>query len=180
LVRIAGWTPEQDPNLKDKIHFADEIIQVNGADIRSIQQLHLLYPTVTPGTPIELKILSIPQGSIYSMQRPINPRRDMGIILRKKKNEISLIEERSLAYQMQIPNRIEPYIYGTKDVSVVITEVDGLPLNPFDRNEQFYSRLEQIKPHEQFYLIVHPNDFFKLIKQQLKLMKNFKRFIHDS
>ena len=91
-----------------------------------------------------------------------------------------IIEEKSLAWQMQLPSRMEPYIYGAKDVPAVITEVDGFPLNPFDRSEQFFARLEKLEPNSTFNLIIHPSDLVKLIRKQLKQSRNFKRFIHDS
>lgn len=66
------------------------------------------------------------------------------------------------------------------EVPAVITEVEGIPLNPFAKNEQFFHRLEKLAHGTSFNIIIHPRDLIKLIKSQLKLHKNYKKFLHDS
>lgn len=61
----------------------------------------------------------------------------------------------------------------------VITEVEGIPLNPFAKNEQFFQRIEKFVLGKSFNIIIHPRDLIKLIKLQLKLQKNYKKFLHD-
>lgn len=61
----------------------------------------------------------------------------------------------------------------------VITEVEGIPLNPFAKNEQFFQRVEKLPQGTSFNIIIHPCDLIKLIKCQLKTQKNYKKFLHD-
>ena len=61
----------------------------------------------------------------------------------------------------------------------MITEVNGIPLNPFATNEQFYKRIVTLNNGSEIRLVTHPYDFIKLIKQQLKNMKNVKKFLQS-
>lgn len=82
---------------------------------------------------------------------------------------------------IQVPSRVTPYIYGgASEVAAVITELDGIPLNPFAANEQLFQRFERVVDGATTNLIVHPSDLVKLFKQELKTRKNWKRFVHDN
>lgn len=85
----------------------------------------------------------------------------------------------SKAAKIGIPAKMTPFLYGRTEVAAVITEIDGIPMNLFATNEQFYKRLEKIPNGNEIKIIIQPHDFVKLIKQQLKTLKNLKRFLHE-
>ena len=69
----------------------------------------------------------------------------------------------------------------TSEVPAVITEVDGIPLSLYARNEQFFHRLEQIPIDSPVNITLHPNDFCVLLARQLKTqIKEYLNFVHDS
>uniref|UniRef100_A0A915CNS6 PH domain-containing protein n=1 Tax=Ditylenchus dipsaci TaxID=166011 RepID=A0A915CNS6_9BILA len=180
LFWIAGWNPEKDNYLRNIIHFGDEVVQIGNVPVRSLQQIsHLFFTQSLPGTPIALTVRSIPYGSVYSITKPLNPKKSLGIVLHKKKNMIASIEDKSVAMLAKVPSKVPPYVYGSAEVSAVITEIDGIPLNPYAKNEQFFQRLERLSQGTVFNVVVQPRDLVKLLKQKLKHSNNYKKLIHD-
>ncbi|KAH7728264.1 hypothetical protein AAVH_04508 [Aphelenchoides avenae] len=180
-VWISGWSPERDNCLCGVIHFGDEIVQVGSKIVEGIHEIpRIFYEQSIPGKPIEIKIRKFPHGETFSITKPQSAKKPIGIVLHKRKNRIESIDEKSAAWSAGLPSRLPPYIYGSSDVPAVITEVNNVPLNPFACNDSLYHRLERQPPGTSFTVIVHPHDLVKNLKQQLKSLKNYKKFIHDS
>ena len=124
----------------------------------------------------------MPHGSTYVIKKPndLYTPRSFGIIFHKKKNRIEEIVPLSKAAKAGIPAKMSPFLYGRSEVASVITEVDGIPLNPFAINEQFYRRVEKVPNGSEVKLVIQPHDFVKLVKKQLKTTKNLKKFVHEN
>ncbi|KAI1724440.1 hypothetical protein Ddc_05677 [Ditylenchus destructor] len=213
---ITGWNPVRDNLLKNLIHFGDEVVQIGNEPVRNINQIPaLFYANSLPGMPIEIVIRPIPNGSTYSIAKPLNPKKSLGIAFHKKTNTIVLnddsnkmppnspkyIGDNAQVTFTRIPSKVPAYFfargmvmsdknegsssdtlkrnYTITEVPAVITEVDGIPLNPFAKNEQFFQRLERFSQGTVFTVIIHPLDFVDALKDSLKLNKNYKRTIHD-
>ncbi|KAE9552639.1 hypothetical protein FO519_004152 [Halicephalobus sp. NKZ332] len=162
-VWIGGWSEEQNATLTNLIHFGDQLVEVNGKQI-----------------PIKLR--SMPHGSTYVVKKPhdLYTPRSFGIIFHNRKNRIDEIVPLSRAAKAGIPGKMGPFLYGRSEVASVVTEMDGVPLNPFAINEQFYRRVEKVPNGAEIKLVIQPHDFVKLVKKQLKTMKNMKKFVHEN
>jgi hypothetical protein len=181
-VWIAGWSPTSELCLKGVIHFGDQVVQIGDQLVEKIGDVQkAIYECAIPGKPLEIKVRQIPHGEVFSIVKPQNPKKSIGIIMHKRKNRVESVEDKSPARASGLQSRLAPYVYGPTDVPAVITEVNDVPLNPFARNDSFFHRLEQIPPGGPCNIIVHPYDLVKLIKQQLKTnIKNYKKFFYDS
>lgn len=184
---VAGWAKEQDSILKDVIKFGDEVLEIGGTEIHNGGDLINSFGSISSTTAtngatkatVSIKISSIPIGSTYSFEKVQNPKKSLGIVLHKRKNEIASVIKRSPADFVQLSSHMSPYIYSMSNVPASITEVNGIPLNPFAQNEQLFKRLEEIPSEQSFSLVIHPSDFVRLIKHRLKHVKGYKRYIHD-
>jgi hypothetical protein len=181
-VWIAGWAESQNSLLCDKIHVGDQLVEVDGTPIKSIKQFpNVFHNHSMPGQPIPLKIRTLPHGTTYLIVKPFNvyTPRTFGIILHKKKNRIDEIIPHTPAAKAGLLPKQQPFLWGREYVSPVITEVNGIPLNPFATNEQFYKRIEKLTNGSEIRIIIQPYDFCKLIKQQLKSIKNLKHYLQS-
>uniref|UniRef100_A0A7E4UVQ7 PH domain-containing protein n=1 Tax=Panagrellus redivivus TaxID=6233 RepID=A0A7E4UVQ7_PANRE len=167
---VSGWSEEKNGALCHLLHFGDQIVEVNDTPVRSLSELPGIFLGARPGIPIPFKIRSTPHGQTYTLTKPKNvyTPRSFGIVLHKKKNRIEEVVPRSPAFLSGIPAKMSPFLYGRTEVSSVITEVNGIPLNPFAANDLFYKRMEQVPNGTDFQIVVQPKDFITLIKDQLK------------
>lgn len=53
-------------------------------------------------------------------------------------------------------------------VQSVITEVEDIPLDMFSKNKEPLQKIDSIPSGHSFSVVVHPRDFVKLLKAQLK------------
>lgn len=180
---IAGWSPKVDTNLRNIVHFGDEVVKISGIEIQNIQQLSEIYAKTRPGVPIELLLRANPRSKVFTLLKTENPKKEMGIVLHKKKNKIAFIERMSPADCSGIPTHLPPYFFNPSphrdEVPAIITELDGIPMDLYARNDQFFRRLEQKPIGSSINLTIHPEDFCKLIASQLKIRKNFNHFVHN-
>lgn len=186
IVWIAGWSPLVDQSLRNILHFGDQVVEMAGIPLLNVKQLRDIYANAEPGVQIPLLLRANDSARVYTLTRPENPRKELGIVLHKRENKISSIEPGSAAYQAQIPARLPPYFLldrrkTTKnDVSAVITELDGVPLSLY-QNDQFYRRLDKLPVGTPINLTLHPKDFCALVARNLKSQNlKCKRFVRDS
>ncbi|KAL7069962.1 hypothetical protein ACQ4LE_010779 [Meloidogyne hapla] len=192
-VLMAGWKPIADKSLQNILHFGDELCQVAGITIYSVKQLPEIYTNSTPGIPIELVIRPNSNAQIYTLKKDNESGKDLGIVLHKRKNKISSIIKDSKAYKASIPNCLPSYFYipeptnsnnkqiEERTVSAIITELNGIPLSLYSKNEQLFKRIDQLQNGTEINLTLLPTDFCDLILRQLKAQcKDYQKFMHDS
>jgi PDZ domain-containing secreted protein len=85
---VAGWSPDQDTNLRNILHFGDEVLKMAGFTLRTVKQLPEIYANTMPGVQIELTLRANAGAKVYTLTRPSNPKKELGIVLHKRKNKV--------------------------------------------------------------------------------------------
>lgn len=93
IFRVAGWSTKVDTNLRNILHFGDEVEMMAGCPLKSIQQLPQIYANTKPGVQIELLLRANHSAKVYTLTRPNNPKKELGIVLHKKKNKVSILNQ---------------------------------------------------------------------------------------
>uniref|UniRef100_A0A1I7YWR6 PH domain-containing protein n=1 Tax=Steinernema glaseri TaxID=37863 RepID=A0A1I7YWR6_9BILA len=177
-VWVAGWTPESNKHLGQVLRVGDEIIEIGEVEVKGIAQVPtLLHTQSIPGNPVSVRVRPVPTGRVCTFVKPLSGPKTLGITLHKKKNRIDAVARNSVMGKGHLPAVMDSYSTEKQYVSSVITDVDDTPMNPFASDEQLVRRLEAIRPGAVFAVTVHPHDFVKLLKTQLKQIKGYKRFI---
>ncbi|KAK0397209.1 hypothetical protein QR680_002034 [Steinernema hermaphroditum] len=180
-VWVAGWSAEYNKQLCQVLRIGDEIIEVGDVKVTGIQEVPGLFHTQSiPGNPVSLKVRPIPTGYVCSFVKPLSGSKTLGITLHKKKNRIEAVAKNSVAGKAHLPAVVAAFSRDKSYVSTVITDIDDTPMNPFANNDQLVRRLEAIRHGAVFTITVHPHDFVKLLKSQLKQIKGYKRFVIDN
>uniref|UniRef100_A0AC35U4Z3 PH domain-containing protein n=1 Tax=Rhabditophanes sp. KR3021 TaxID=114890 RepID=A0AC35U4Z3_9BILA len=188
-VFIGGWTSQMQPKLVGLIHVGDEIIECDGIGITNLEQFrNLLCMNDTSGCAISFKVKSIPFGKVFFLRKSLNTSSEelfSQILFRGKKN----IEQRpqSGTYE-EVDDENDGdcqtksnHVYDTitVDITPVITELNDKPTNLFAANDQLYRRVDKLSKNAHFSIIVHPRDFSRLLKTNIKQSQHAIRYIHD-
>uniref|UniRef100_A0A915EI69 Uncharacterized protein n=1 Tax=Ditylenchus dipsaci TaxID=166011 RepID=A0A915EI69_9BILA len=56
----------------------------------------------------------------------------------------------------------------------VITEIDGIPLNPMPKNEQFFQRLGRLSQGTVFNVVVQPRDLVKIAQAKAQTLQQLQ------
>ncbi|PAV76503.1 hypothetical protein WR25_08782 isoform C [Diploscapter pachys] len=98
-VWVAGWTQQlEDKGYRHSFSFADELIQVGNTPIRGIDNIPDVFYTSSMGPePISLILRITPYAKIIRLKKPINPNKEIGIVMHKNKNRIGSVEPDSIA-----------------------------------------------------------------------------------
>uniref|UniRef100_A0A0N5C9W0 PH domain-containing protein n=1 Tax=Strongyloides papillosus TaxID=174720 RepID=A0A0N5C9W0_STREA len=191
-VFVGGWTIQMHPKLIGLIHVGDEIIECDNKIIKDLDHFHnILCEHDLSGNPLSLRIRSIPFGKVFFIKKlpKSTPEELLGLILKRKKNvimndnkEVYLKSENGLG-ENNINTKSE-MVYETltkqDSSSPVITELNDKPTNMFaTSDDHLYRRIDKLPKNSHFSIIIHPRDFSRLIKANIKQSLTFIRFIHD-
>ncbi|CEF60129.1 Pleckstrin homology domain-containing protein [Strongyloides ratti] len=191
-VFVGGWTIQMHPKLIGLIHVGDEIIECDNKIIKDLEHFHnILCQHDLSGNPISLRIRSIPFGKVFFIKKipKTSPEELLGLILKRKKNVIVndnreiFLKSENCTNENNINSKNE-MIYETlttqDSTSPVITELNDKPTNMFaTSDDHLYRRIDKLPKNSHFSIIIHPRDFSRLIKANIKQSLTFIRFIHD-
>uniref|UniRef100_A0A183CND2 PDZ domain-containing protein n=1 Tax=Globodera pallida TaxID=36090 RepID=A0A183CND2_GLOPA len=81
-VWVAGWTSEVDTHLRKNnftLNFGDEVVRVDGVEVRNLDVLTKIYQRIMPGAQIPLLLRSNPTMMVFTLVKPENSKLGLGI-----------------------------------------------------------------------------------------------------
>jgi hypothetical protein len=105
-----------DQSLRNILHFGDQVVEMAGIPLLKVIQLRDIYANAEPGVqvvflflfnsfqdsstvlPLQIPLLLRANDSarVYTLTRPENPRKELGIVLHKRENKVRLFHPKIL------------------------------------------------------------------------------------
>ena len=179
-VWVCGWKQRDYPVLFNAFHIGDQIISVSGVLIRSSSEFSKLVKLKSNDLHTEIIIRRAPFAQVFYLKPEIEGQ-SLGIILNNSTAEIKEIIPGSLASQSGIQAKIRS-IDGQTAVPLVITEINGRPLNLFLKDGETWERLSGIsrEPNKDISVLLQPADIVSKFKKQLKSVRSYKDYLLGS
>ena len=179
-VWVCGWKQRDYPVLFNAFHIGDQIISVSGVLIRSSSEFSKLVKLKSNDLHTEIIIRRAPFAQVFFLKPEIEGQ-SLGIILNNSTAEIKEIIPGSLASQSGIQAKIRS-IDGQTAVPLVITEINGRPLNLFLKDGETWERLSGIsrEPNKDISVLLQPADIVSKFKKQLKSVRSYKDYLLGS
>uniref|UniRef100_A0A0N4ZB14 PH domain-containing protein n=1 Tax=Parastrongyloides trichosuri TaxID=131310 RepID=A0A0N4ZB14_PARTI len=190
-VFVGGWTTAMHPKLVGLLHVGDEIIECDNTSIKDLEHFNnILCQHDLSGNAVSLRIRSIPFGKVFFIKKVAKstPEQLLSLIIKRKKNVITNDNKESIEKTEDVScgnniNSKQGITYESTTIdssSPVITELNDKPTNIFaTTDDHLYRRIDKLPKNSHFSIIVHPRDFSRLIKANIKQSPTFLRFIHD-
>ena len=179
-VWVVGWKQRDYPVLFNAFHIGDQVISVSGVLIRSSSEFSKLVKLKSNELHTEIIIRRAPFAQVFYLKPDIEGQ-SLGIILNNSTAEVKEIIPGSLASQAGILAKIRSFD-GQTAVPLVITEINGRPLNLFLKDGETWERLSGIsrEPNKDISVLLQPADIVSKFKKQLKSVRSYKDYLLGS
>lgn len=117
-------------------------------------------------------IKRVPYGQVLVIRRETEGQ-SLGIVLEGSTAVIQTVEPDGLAAKQGLSAKTRT-CDGLSITNWVLTEINGRPLNLFYKENQVRDRLNSVG--RDISILVQPLDLIKLIKKQLKSIRNYKEY----
>ena len=177
MVWVVGWKQRDYPVLFNAFHIGDQIISVSGVLIRSSSEFSKLVKLKSSDLHTEIIIRRAPFGQVFYLKPDIEGQ-SLGIILNNSTSEIKEIIPGSVASQAGVSAKIRSFD-GQTAVPLVVTEINGRPMNLFFKDGETWERLSGINrdPSKDISVLLQPADIVSKFKKQLKSVRSYKDFL---
>lgn len=176
-VWVVGWKQRDYPVLFNAFHIGDQIISVSGVLIRSSSEFSKLVKLKSADLHTEIIIRRAPFAQVFYLKPDIEGQ-SLGIILNNATSEIKEVIPGSVASQSGVNAKIRS-LDGQSVVPLVITEINGRPLNLFFKEGETWERLSGMNrdPNKDLSILLQPADIVSKFKKQLKSVRSYKDFL---
>ena len=180
-VWVVGWKQRDYPVLFNAFHIGDQILSVSGVLIRSSNEFAKLVKLKSADLHTEIIIRRAPFAQVFHLKPEIEGQ-SLGIIPNNSTPEIKEIIPGSVASQAGLSAKIRS-LDGQTIVPLVITEINGRPLNLFSRDGEAWERLAGTRDPgrdpgtRDLSIILQPADIVAKFKKQLKAVRGYKDYL---
>ena len=176
-VWVVGWKQRDYPVLFNAFHIGDQIISVSGVLIRTSSEFSKLVKLKSADLHTEIIIRRAPFGQVFYLKPDIEGQ-SLGILLNNSSSEIKEIIPGSVASQAGVSAKVRSFD-GQTVVPLVITEINGRPLNLFNKEGETWERLSGITrdPNKDISVLLQPADIVSKYKKQLKSVRSYKDYL---
>ncbi|XP_076335983.1 uncharacterized protein LOC143239071 [Tachypleus tridentatus] len=168
---IAGWKQKDHPLLHNTFHIGDQVFSIAGCKVTSVSEAHKTIKHEPLS--VEFIIHRVPFGQVFAIKREFDGQ-DLGLVRDGNTAEISEVKHNGLAARHGLPVKA-PAVQGDAQSNWVLTEINHRPLNLFSKNSEIQDRLNAVG--KDISILVQPYDFIKIVKKQLKGLRNYKEYI---
>jgi len=175
-VWVVGWKQREYPVLYNAFHIGDQILSVSGVLIRSSSDFTKLVKLKSGDLHTEIIIRRAPFGQVFHLKPDIEGQ-SLGIIPYNSTPEIKEIIPGSIAAQAGVNGKIRSFD-GQTVVPLVITEINGRPLNLFSKDGEAWERLTgNREAARDISVLLQPSDIIAKFKKQLKSVRSYKDYL---
>ncbi|KAI6205212.1 hypothetical protein M3Y94_00767300 [Aphelenchoides besseyi] len=169
---IVGWEKRRvQSTVRNSVHVGDQILEVNGRSLDSIDLdlTNEFYASSDFAVPVQLTIRQLPHAHKLVLRKPTQVLRKIGIVFEEGTTTISHIESGSVAAIARLPSTVSGFFDPTTNVPSVVTEINGIPLDLFNRSAEAYDRLHAISNGQTFEIVLHPKDLVDVWRSEMRL-----------
>jgi len=171
-VWISGWKQKENPTLQNVIHIGDQLISVEGRVVKNASNINKFLRSCNKFN-VEVIIKRVPYGQVFIIHRDVEGQ-TLGISQENNTAVIANVDPDGLAARHGLSLRAQT-VDGLSLTNWVLTEINGRPLNLFYKENEIKDRLNCVG--RDISILVQPLDLVKLLKKQLKSMKNYKDYL---
>jgi len=175
-VWVVGWKQREYPVLYNAFHIGDQILSVSGVLIRSSSEFTKLVKLKSGDLHTEIIIRRVPFGQVFHLKPDIEGQ-SLGIIPYNSTPEIKEIIPGSIAAQAGVNGKIRSFD-GQTVVPLVITEINGRPVNMLSKDGEAWERLSGTREAgRDISVLLQPSDIVGKFKKQLKSVRGYKDYL---
>jgi len=175
-VWVVGWKQREYPVLYNAFHIGDQILSVSGVLIRSSNDFTKLVKLKSGDLHTEIIIRRVPFGQVFHLKPDIEGQ-SLGIIPYNSTPEIKEIIPGSIAAQAGVNGKIRSFD-GQTVVPLVITEINGRPVNMLSKDGEAWERLSGSREAgRDISVLLQPSDIVAKFKKQLKSVRGYKDYL---
>ncbi|XP_052101427.1 uncharacterized protein LOC127735318 [Mytilus californianus] len=171
-VWIIGWDFKHYPRLSESIHIGDEVTKIN--DLR-VTNAHMAKKALKSCNTeqMDLVIKRLPYAKVMAIRRH-QTGENLGLQRLGGTAEITYVDPSGLTAQHGL-TKYAPCVESDGTCNWWITEINNRPLNLSFKGNEIEAKLNAVG--KDISIVVHPSDFIKELRRQLKKMRNFKDFL---
>ncbi|XP_071168867.1 uncharacterized protein [Mytilus edulis] len=171
-VWIIGWDFKHYPRLSESIHIGDEVTKINDLRVTNANMAKKVLKSCNTEQ-IDLVIKRLPYAKVMAIRRH-QTGENLGLQRLGGTAEITYVDPSGLTAQHGLTKHAS-CVESEGTCNWWITEINNRPLNLSFKGNEIEAKLNAVG--KDISIVVHPSDFIKELKRQLKKMRNFKDFM---
>ena len=171
-VWVVGWDCKHYPRLAESIHIGDEVAKINDVRVTSAHMARKVLKTCSTDQ-VDFVIKRLPYAHVMAIRRHQNGQK-LGLQRFGGTAEITYVDPGGLAAEHGLSKHAK-CIETEGYCNWWITEINNRPLNLSFKGSEIECKLNAVG--KDISIVVHPSDFVKELKKQLRKMRNFKDYL---